>query len=92
MPTLPTTLSMLLNQIPHHPLPRLPLLTKFPHHRSITRIRRFSWVSPLSAWRPREILEKTQTTVVAIARLDRSKVVYRPELVEFDVDGAVRDS
>lgn len=91
MPTLPTTLSMVFNQIPYHSLPRLPLLTKFPHHRSITRTRRFSRVSPLSARRPREILEKTQTTVVAIASLDGSEDVHCPELIESDVDGAVGD-
>jgi hypothetical protein len=48
-------------------------------------------VSPLSARRPREILEKTQTTVVAIASLDGSEDVHCPELIESDVDGAVGD-
>lgn len=92
MPTLPTTRRMLLDQIPHHPLASLPPFTKFPHHRSIVGTHPFGWVFPRSSRRSREILEKTQTAVVAIPRLDGAQDVHRPELVELDVHGAVRDS
>jgi hypothetical protein len=90
MPTLPTTRRMLLDQIPHHPLASLPPFTKFPHHPSITAIRPFGRAFPPSSGRSREILQKTQTAVVAIPRLDGAQDVHRPELIERDVHGAVR--
>ena len=90
MPTLPTTRRMLLDQIPHHPLASLPPFTKFPHHPSIVGTRPFSWVFPRSSRRSREILQKTQTAVVAISRLGRTQDVHRAELIERDVHGAVR--
>ena len=84
-PTLPTPLSMFLNQVSQLPLKSFPLNTKF-QNPSFIDISCFSRVFPR---RPRKILDEAQTTVVAIARLDGTKDIDRTELIGFDIDRSI---